>query len=68
MCSVAGSAGFKTGGRMTLAYSSMRGYGAIHPCLAELKVGQVDLIISHPLQQEEEITVGAVMITDGAYG
>ncbi len=54
----------ETGGMMTLAYSSMRGYGAIHPCLAELKVGQVDLIISHPLRPEEEITVGAVRITE----
>lgn len=54
----------ETGGMMALAYSSMRGYGAIHPCLAELKVGQVDLIIAHPLQPKEEITVGAVMVTE----
>ncbi|MCL0081350.1 carbon-phosphorus lyase complex subunit PhnI [Peptococcaceae bacterium] len=54
----------ETGAKMALAYSSMRGYGAVHPCLAELKVGYVELVIAHPLQTEAELTLGEVLITE----
>lgn len=54
----------ETGSMMALAYSSMRGYGAIHPSLGELKIGYVELSIPHPLVAGETITVGEVLITE----
>lgn len=54
----------ETGSMMAIAYSSMRGYGAIHPSLCELRVGYVELSISHPLIEGEIITVGEVLITE----
>lgn len=54
----------QTGAMMALAYSSMRGYGAIHPCIGELKVGYVELTVPHPLAEGEVITVGELLITE----
>ena len=54
----------ETGSMMLLAYSSMRGYGAVHPCLGELRVGYVDLQVPHPLIEGETITVGKVLVTE----
>lgn len=54
----------ETGSMMAIAYSSMRGYGAIHPCLGELRVGYIELSISHPLIEGEIITVGEALITE----
>jgi alpha-D-ribose 1-methylphosphonate 5-triphosphate synthase subunit PhnI len=54
----------ETGAMMALAYSSMRGYGAIHPCIGELKVGYVELTVPHPLAAGEVITVGEVLLTE----
>lgn len=54
----------ETGAMMSLAYSSMRGYGAVHPCIGELKVGYVELTVPHPLAAGEVITVGEVLLTE----
>ena len=53
----------ETGGLLTLAYSSMRGYGNIHPTLGELRVGYVPLRISHPVTGEPYV-VGEVKVTE----
>ena len=53
----------ETGGLLTLAYSSMRGYGNIHPTLGELRVGYVPLRIPHPVTGEP-YTVGEVKVTE----
>jgi len=53
----------ETGGLLTLAYSSMRGYGNIHPTLGELRVGYVPLRIPHPVTGEPYI-VGEVKVTE----
>jgi alpha-D-ribose 1-methylphosphonate 5-triphosphate synthase subunit PhnI len=53
----------ETGGMLFLAYSSMRGYGHIHPTLAELRVGYVPLRVAHPDTGETEI-VGEVLVTE----
>lgn len=37
-----------TGGLTTLSYASMRGYGAAHPTINELRVGEADLRLRHP--------------------
>jgi alpha-D-ribose 1-methylphosphonate 5-triphosphate synthase subunit PhnI len=53
----------ETGGLLTLAYSSMRGYGNIHPTLGELRVGSVPLRIAHPVTGQP-YTVGEVKVTE----
>lgn len=53
----------ETGGMLLLAYSSMRGYGNIHPTLAELRVGYLPLQIPHPVTGAP-YTVGEVKVTE----
>ncbi|MCX7823668.1 MAG: carbon-phosphorus lyase complex subunit PhnI [Syntrophobacterales bacterium] len=53
----------ETGGLLLLAYSSMRGYGNIHPTLGELRVGYVPLIIAHP-HNGNPYTVGEIKVTE----
>lgn len=53
----------ETGAMMALAYSSIRGYGSIHPALGELRVGTVALEIHHPVTGEP-VYVGKVMVTE----
>lgn len=45
-----------------LAYSSLRGYGHVHPTLAELRVGHVPVRLRHPLW-DIEVGIGEVLIT-----
>jgi alpha-D-ribose 1-methylphosphonate 5-triphosphate synthase subunit PhnI len=54
----------ETGGVLALAYSSMRGYGSIHPTIAELRVGSVSVRIPHPWREGVEITLGSITITE----
>jgi alpha-D-ribose 1-methylphosphonate 5-triphosphate synthase subunit PhnI len=53
----------ETGGMITLAYSTMRGYGNIHPVLGELRVGYLPLKINHP-ERDEEVVLGEVLVTE----
>ncbi|SEA28121.1 alpha-D-ribose 1-methylphosphonate 5-triphosphate synthase subunit PhnI [Desulfuromusa kysingii] len=53
----------ETGGMLTLAYSSMRGYGNVHPFIGELRVGYVPLVVAHP-ETGEPYTVGEVKVTE----
>lgn len=53
----------ETGGMLTLAYSSMRGYGNIHPTLGELRVGYLPLTVRHPVTGEACV-VGEVKVTE----
>ncbi|MEW6720074.1 MAG: carbon-phosphorus lyase complex subunit PhnI, partial [Thermodesulfobacteriota bacterium] len=52
----------ETGGMLLLAYSSMRGYGNIHPTLGELRVGYLPVEIAHPVTGEP-FEVGEVKVT-----
>jgi len=54
----------ETGGVLALAYSSMRGYGNIHPTVGELRVGRVTVQIPHPWRKGTAITLGSVSITE----
>jgi alpha-D-ribose 1-methylphosphonate 5-triphosphate synthase subunit PhnI len=54
----------ETGGLLALAYSSMRGYGSIHPTIAELRQGFVEIEIVHPYRKNERITIGSIQITE----
>ncbi|MCX7843222.1 MAG: carbon-phosphorus lyase complex subunit PhnI [Clostridia bacterium] len=54
----------ETGGVLALAYSSMRGYGSIHPTIAELRVGHVPVRIPHPFRENETVTIGSIQVTE----
>lgn len=53
----------ETGGMLALAYSSMRGYGNVHPTIGELRVGYVPLWIEHP-HTREPYPAGEVKVTE----
>jgi alpha-D-ribose 1-methylphosphonate 5-triphosphate synthase subunit PhnI len=53
----------ETGGMLCLAYSSMRGYGSIHPTIGELRVGYLPIEMPHPVTGEL-IEVGEVLMTE----
>lgn len=53
----------ETGGMVTLAYTTMRGYGNIHPTLGELRVGYLPVRIPHPLG-EGELILGEILVTE----
>lgn len=53
----------ETGAMLALAYSSLRGYGSVHPTIAELRVGHVSLRIKHPYTGND-VSVGDVLVTE----
>jgi alpha-D-ribose 1-methylphosphonate 5-triphosphate synthase subunit PhnI len=53
----------ETGGVLVLAYSSLRGYGDIHPIIGELRVGFAPLEVRHP-ETGEPVPIGEVKITE----
>ena len=53
----------ESGAMLSLAYSTLRGYGSVHPTLAELRVGYVELRIRHP-QTGKEVCIGEVLVTE----
>jgi alpha-D-ribose 1-methylphosphonate 5-triphosphate synthase subunit PhnI len=53
----------ETGSMLGIAYSNMRGYGDIHPTIAELRVGYVPLLLPHPVSGEP-VEAGEVLVTE----
>jgi alpha-D-ribose 1-methylphosphonate 5-triphosphate synthase subunit PhnI len=53
----------ETGAMTALAYSTMRGHGAVHSTIAELRVGYVPLRIRHPYTGEP-VRIGEVEVTE----
>ncbi len=53
----------ETGGLLVLAYSSMRGYGNVHPTIGELRVGYVPLMTVHP-HTRKPYCVGEIKVTE----
>lgn len=51
------------GSLLAIAYSNMRGYGDIHPTVAELRVGYVPVYMPHPITGKP-MEVGEVEITE----
>lgn len=47
-----------------VAYSSMRGYGAVHPTVSELRCGYVEVCIPYVLNESEEICIGDILVTE----
>ena len=53
----------ETGAVTALGYSALRGYGQVHPTLAEVRVGDVPVRIEHPYTGEA-VTVTHVSVTE----
>ncbi len=53
----------ETGSLLAIAYSNMRGYGDVHPTIAELRVGYLPVMLPHPITNELT-EVGEVLITE----
>ena len=53
----------ETGAVTALGYSALRGYGQVHPTLAEVRVGQLPVRIEHPYTGEE-VTVTHTNVTE----
>jgi alpha-D-ribose 1-methylphosphonate 5-triphosphate synthase subunit PhnI len=53
----------ETGGLLTLAYSSMRGYGDVHPTVGELRVGFLPVFLPHPVTGEP-VEAGEALVTE----
>lgn len=53
----------ETGSMLAIAYSNMRGYGDVHPTVAELRVGYLPLMLPHPVTGEP-VEAGEVLVTE----
>ena len=53
----------ETGSLLALAYSNMRGYGDVHPTVAELRVGYLPVTLPHPITKEP-VEIGEILITE----
>ena len=53
----------ETGAVTALGYSALRGYGQVHPTLAEVRVGQLPVRIEHPYTGDE-VTVTHAAVTE----
>ena len=53
----------ETGAVTALGYSALRGYGQVHPTLAEVRVGDLPVRIEHPYTGEE-VTVTRTRVTE----
>ncbi|MBE0509285.1 MAG: carbon-phosphorus lyase complex subunit PhnI [Chromatiales bacterium] len=53
----------ETGSLLAIAYSNMRGYGDVHPTIAELRVGYLPVMLPHPVSGEP-VEIGEVLITE----
>ncbi len=51
------------GSLLALAYSNMRGYGSVHPTVAELRVGYLPVEMPHPVTGQM-MEVGETLITE----
>jgi alpha-D-ribose 1-methylphosphonate 5-triphosphate synthase subunit PhnI len=51
------------GGLLMLAYASLRGWGSVHPTLAEVRVGYLPVKIKHP-NWGTEVVIGKIMVTE----
>jgi len=57
----------ETGAVTSLAYAVIRGYGALHPTVGELRVGMLPVTIDHPIQQGDEddaYYIGEIKVTE----
>ncbi len=51
------------GALLALGYASLRGWGSVHPTLAEVRVGYLPVKVIHPIWRKE-VTIGKVLVTE----
>ncbi|MES9859433.1 MAG: carbon-phosphorus lyase complex subunit PhnI [Candidatus Thiodiazotropha sp. LLP2] len=51
------------GSLLAIAYSNMRGYGDIHPTVAELRVGYLPVMLPHPVTGKQ-MEIGEIEVTE----
>lgn len=51
------------GGLLALAYSSMRGFGNVHPTVAEMRVGYLPVQVTAP-GLDAPVTIGEILVTE----
>ncbi|MEK5036998.1 carbon-phosphorus lyase complex subunit PhnI [Sporosarcina sp. FSL K6-3457] len=58
----------QTGAVTSLGYAAIRGYGAVHPTVGELRVGKLPLTISYPTDPTDDIDndyyIGEIKVTE----
>ena len=58
----------QTGAVTSLGYAAIRGYGAVHPTVGELRVGKLPLTIGHPTDltddTENDFYIGEIKVTE----
>jgi len=58
----------QTGAITSLGYAAIRGYGAVHPTVGELRVGMLPLTISYPTDstndEENDFYIGQIKVTE----
>ncbi len=58
----------QTGAVTSLGYAAIRGYGAVHPTVGELRVGKLPLTITHPADSSDDIEndyyIGEIKVTE----
>ena len=47
-----------------LAYSSLRGFGQVHPTVGELRCGYVELCVPYPGDENQSIFIGEILMTE----
>lgn len=55
----------ESGAVTAIGYSSLRGFGGnIHPTVGELRVGNIEIEIPYPLDNEDSYYIGEMMVTE----
>ncbi len=47
-----------------LAYSSLRGFGQVHPTVGELRTGYIELCVPYMFDETQSIYIGEILITE----
>lgn len=52
----------ETGSILSVGYTTMRGYGDIHPTIGDLRIGELDVLFTHPFSQNV-VKIGEIEAT-----
>lgn len=52
----------ETGSLLAFAYTTMRGYGDVHPTIGDLRLGMADIVFTHPFTGSR-VKVGVIKVT-----
>ncbi len=52
----------ESGSLLAVGYTTMRGYGDVHPTIGDLRIGELDIIFTHPFSKKE-VKIGSIEAT-----